>query len=97
MPAGLVPNGSAAGRREDRRRAHRASHASPRRRTARAIGKVDWIEHLGDQNHLHVSVGGHKLVTLVDPEAGLERGDGVSLALVDPLYFDAAGNRIRSG
>jgi multiple sugar transport system ATP-binding protein len=36
-------------------------------------------------------------VTLVDPEAGLERGDGVSLALVDPLYFDAAGNRIRSG
>lgn len=60
-----------------------------------AIGKVDRIEHLGDRSQLRLRVGGHRIVTLVDPEAGLERGDGVSLALVDPLYFDASGNRIR--
>lgn len=95
IPAGLVPNGTlpaaakTVGARTEHFRIARAGNGE-------AIGKVDWIEHLGDQNHLHVSVGGHKIVTLVDPEAGLERGDGVSLALVDPLYFDAAGNRIRS-
>jgi multiple sugar transport system ATP-binding protein len=62
-----------------------------------ALGKVDWIEHLGDQNHLHVSVGQHKLITLADPAADLASGDAVSLALVAPLYFDAAGNRIGGG
>ena len=25
---------------------------------------VDWVEHLGDQNHLHLTVGSRKLVTL---------------------------------
>jgi multiple sugar transport system ATP-binding protein len=96
IPAGLVPNGTlpaaakTVGARTEHFRIARAANGD-------ALGKVDWIEHLGDQNHLHVSVGSHKIVTLVDPEAGLERGDGVSLALVDPLYFDAAGNRIRSG
>jgi multiple sugar transport system ATP-binding protein len=96
IPAGLVPNGTlpagakTVGARTEHFRIARAANGD-------ALGKVDWIEHLGDQNHLHVSIGGHNIVTLVDPEAGLERGDGVSLALVDPLYFDADGNRIRSG
>jgi multiple sugar transport system ATP-binding protein len=94
IPAGLVPNGTlpagakTVGARTEHFRIAKASNGE-------AIGKVDWIEHLGDQNHLHVSVGAHKLITLVDPAAGLERGDGVSLTLVNPLYFDAAGNRIR--
>ena len=39
--------------------------------TAAAHAKVEWIEHLGDQNHLHLAVGEHKLVTLVDPEVEL--------------------------
>jgi multiple sugar transport system ATP-binding protein len=94
IPAGLVPNGTlpsgakTVGARTEHFRIAKAKNGE-------AIGKVDWIEHLGDQNHLHVSVGGHRIVTLVDPSAELERGDGVSLALVNPLYFDVAGNRIR--
>ncbi|MBB5754316.1 ABC transporter ATP-binding protein [Prosthecomicrobium pneumaticum] len=59
-----------------------------------ANGRVEWIEHLGDQNHLHVAVAGHKLVTLVDAATELRPGDGVSLQLKNPLYFDAAGARL---
>ena len=51
------------------------------------------IEHLGDQNHLHVTVGAHKLISLVDPATDLVPGDKVSLELAAPLYFDAAGKR----
>ena len=94
IPAGLIPNGVA--RQLGRKRSARAPSISASRERANgaALGQVDWIEHLGDQNHLHVRVGEHKIVTLADPETDLAGGDAVSLALVDPLYFDAAGNRI---
>lgn len=59
--------------------------------------KVDWIEHLGDQNHLHLSVGETRLTTLVDPATELQAGDAVMLRLVDPLYFDGSGQRIAGG
>jgi multiple sugar transport system ATP-binding protein len=55
---------------------------------------VDWIEHLGDQNHLHLSVSGHKLVTLAEPDAPFKAGDTVSMELVSPLYFDRSGARV---
>ena len=93
IPAGLIPSGTppqgsaTVGARTEHLRIAKAANGS-------ALGKVEWIEHLGDQNHLHVSIGEHRIVTLADPEAGLSGGDGVSLALVDPLYFDAAGNRM---
>lgn len=95
MPAGLVPSGAlptgavTVGARTEHLRIARAANGS-------ALGKVEWIEHLGDQNHLHVSIGEHRIVTLVDPEVELAGGDAVSLALVNPLYFDASGGRIRS-
>jgi len=57
-------------------------------------GTIDWIEHLGDQNHLHVTVGDRKLVTLTDPDTLFERGDRVTIRFKAPLYFDGAGNRI---
>jgi len=60
-----------------------------------ARGRVTWIEHLGDQNHLHVKVGDHDLVTLVDPGAALAVGDAVQLEFVEPLYFGAAGARLQ--
>ena len=60
-------------------------------------GRIEWIEHLGDQNHLHVAMGEHKLITLADPYAELRVGDPVCLELVNPLYFDAAGERIADG
>ena len=61
---------------------------------ASLLGRVEWIEHLGDQNHLHITVGGHRIVTLVDPEMPLRVGDVVGLALINPLFFDSNGQRI---
>ena len=55
---------------------------------------VKRIEHLGDQSHLHLDLGGQSIVTLSDPEARLGAGDIVSLRLNNPLFFDAAGARI---
>jgi multiple sugar transport system ATP-binding protein len=66
------------------------------RANGRAQGKVRWIEHLGDQNHLHIEMGGHSLVTLVDPDAPLDIGTQVAIELVRPLCFDASGNRVRA-
>ncbi|MGO7748473.1 ABC transporter ATP-binding protein, partial [Rhizobium ruizarguesonis] len=59
-----------------------------------ANAEIDWIEHLGDQNHLHISAGNHKLVTLADPYLAIAPGDRISLTLLDPLYFDAVGQRL---
>jgi multiple sugar transport system ATP-binding protein len=58
-------------------------------------GAVERVEHLGDQNHLHVKVNGHQIVTLVPPDSALAAGDRVSLKPLKPLYFDRPGNRIR--
>jgi multiple sugar transport system ATP-binding protein len=58
------------------------------------VGRVHRIEHLGDQNHVHLDYRGQMLVTLADPHAPLEAGQNVELQLVRPLYFDAAGQRI---
>jgi multiple sugar transport system ATP-binding protein len=52
------------------------------------------VEHLGDQNHLHLEVGGHRLITLADPHERWKPGDALSVELIDPTYFDAAGRRI---
>jgi multiple sugar transport system ATP-binding protein len=62
--------------------------------TERNAGRVTWIEHLGDQNHLHVALAGQELVTLGDPDAGLDVGDLVSIELMNPLYFDRDGMRV---
>ncbi len=56
--------------------------------------KVEWIKHLGDQNHLHLSLGAHRLVTLVDPDMALSVGDAVDLSLKGALYFGHDGERI---
>ena len=37
-------------------------------------GRIDWIEHLGDQNHLHIVVGDTKLVALADPYVPIGAG-----------------------
>jgi multiple sugar transport system ATP-binding protein len=56
--------------------------------------EVHWVEHLGDQNHVHLKLASHSLVTLADPAKPLKAGDQVSLEFDDPLYFDQAGNRV---
>ena len=93
LPAGLLPDGGAPagaktiGARTEHFRIAKAMNG-------KSHAAVDWIEHLGDQNHLHVTIGGQKLVTLVDPATELQAGDAVTVELVAPLYFDQAGNRI---
>jgi multiple sugar transport system ATP-binding protein len=74
----------------------RTEHIRLTRAHGQAAGRIRWIEHLGDQNHLHIDMGEHALVTLVDPDAPLEVGTDVAVELVRPLFFDAAGNRIRA-
>ena len=72
----------------------RTEHVTIARTNGGAHAKVEWIEHLGDQNHLHLAIGGHKLVTLVDPAVELGVGDAVDVALQRPLFFGADGERI---
>jgi multiple sugar transport system ATP-binding protein len=59
-----------------------------------ADGTVDWIEHLGDQNHLHVRIGERKLITLSPPDTPLAAGDKVMVRYTNPLCFDANGDRV---
>ena len=56
--------------------------------------EVHWVEHLGDQNHVHLKLATHSLVTLADPIQPLKAGDQVSLEFTEPLYFDHGGKRI---
>ena len=58
------------------------------------VAEVHWVEHLGDQNHVHLRLASHSLVTLADPAQELKAGDRVSLEFAEPLYFDQAGNRL---
>jgi multiple sugar transport system ATP-binding protein len=59
-----------------------------------ANAHIDWVEHLGDQNHLHIRIGDWKLVTLANPRLSVKPGDPIGLALRNPLYFGADGNRV---
>lgn len=72
----------------------RTEHVRIRRNPAGA-GRVKRVEHLGDQNHLHVTVTGTDVVVLTDPEERLAVGDAVSLELTAPLFFGADGARVR--
>jgi multiple sugar transport system ATP-binding protein len=60
------------------------------------LGSIRWVEHLGDQNHLHVTLGDIDIVTLADPDSGLAVGDRVAITLARPLFFGADGQRIAS-
>ena len=61
-----------------------------------AGGRVKWIEHLGDQSHVHVTVADTEVVTLHDADNGLAVGDAVDMEMVAPLFFDTRGERVRS-
>jgi multiple sugar transport system ATP-binding protein len=72
----------------------RTEHLTIARGGGDVKGTVKRIEHLGDQSHLHLDIGGQSVVTLSDPEARLSAGDTVSLCLNKPLFFDADGGRV---
>ncbi|MGX7876444.1 ABC transporter ATP-binding protein [Mesorhizobium sp. ORM6] len=93
LPTGLLPDaGAPAGTKTIGARTEHL--AIERARNGHADGVVDWIEHLGDQNHLHVTVGPKKLVTLTDPDTDLTQGDKVVIRYRSPLYFGADGQRL---
>ena len=93
LPTGLLPDGGAPagtktiGARTEHLTIEKAANGH-------ADGIVDWVEHLGDQNHLHVTVGTRKLVTLTDPDTDLGQGDKVVIRYRSPLYFGADGQRL---
>ena len=58
--------------------------------------RVARIEHLGNENHLHLELAGHRLVTLASPEQAWLPGRRARIALRRPLYFDADGRRIEA-
>jgi multiple sugar transport system ATP-binding protein len=72
----------------------RTEHIRLSRSTQQGGGTVKWIEHLGDQNHLHIDYAGQDVVTLADPDEGLSVGDHVGLEFIRPIFFDAGGLRI---
>lgn len=93
LPAGLLPDGGTpAGTKTI---GARTEHLSiEKAANGHSDGVVDWVEHLGDQNHLHVTVGSKKLVTLTDPDTDLAQGDRVMIRYRSPLYFGADGQRL---
>jgi len=86
----VPPNARTIGLRTEHIRISTVDHPGP-------IAQVHWVEHLGDQNHVHLKLATHSLVTLADPAQELKAGDQVSLEFDDPLYFDQAGNRVAAG
>jgi multiple sugar transport system ATP-binding protein len=60
-----------------------------------AVGRIRWVEHLGSQSHLHVTIANTEVVTLADPHSALAVGDEVEIEMVAPLFFDARGDRLR--
>jgi multiple sugar transport system ATP-binding protein len=92
LPAGILLNGSSPAGVETV--GARTEHLKIRKANSGGNGIVEWIEHLGDQNHLHIKVGSHKITTLTTPASDLKPGDRVAIDLEKPLYFDSHGNRV---
>ncbi len=77
----------------------RTEHVRVRKAHSAGFGRVRWIEHLGDANHLHLRVGNGgaaeaDVVTLADPATPLAVGDAVDIDFIAPLFFDARGERV---
>ncbi len=85
MPA--PPAAATVGVRTEHARIRKAQNGS-------AMATVSWIEHLGDQDHLHIALGERDFVTLSDADSGLSVGDPVAIEVTRPLFFDAAGRRL---
>ena len=74
----------------------RTEHLAIRKTGDGTPARITRVEHLGDQSHLHITLDGHALVTLADPDAPFEAGETVSVALRNPLLFDSKGKRLRA-
>jgi len=63
---------------------------------AHAAAQVQRIERLSDQHLVHVALAGSdaELIVAAPPGASHEPGDAVGIELLQPLWFDSAGQRI---
>jgi len=93
LPRGLFPDLSTPG--DVTTIGARTEHMAVRRDKNGADARVKWIEHLGDQNHLHITLRDQTIVSLVDPDTELKVGDTVAIAFTRPLLFDRDGQRVR--
>ncbi len=59
--------------------------------------EITQVEHLGSENHLHLRMNGHKLITLTQPHQRWEPGSRARVALHRPLCFNAAGESLTAG
>ncbi len=57
--------------------------------------EIQRVEHLGDQNRLHLTLKGHAITTIADPSTDYRPGAALKIMPKDPLCFDAQGLRIR--
>ena len=57
-------------------------------------GHVNRVEHLGDHSRLHMSLAGHDLIVVMDPQNPVSHGDTLAISPRNPIYFDANGIRI---
>ncbi len=93
LPAGLLPNGALP--KGAVTVGARTEHLGLRK-DENGKAEVEWVEHLGDQNHLHLRLGEYEITTLTPPDTPFKSGDRIAVELMKPLYFDAQGSRLRS-
>ena len=61
---------------------------------ANGPAEITLVEHLGSENHLHLRMNGHRLVTLTHSHQRWEPGSRARVALNRPLCFNAAGESL---
>jgi multiple sugar transport system ATP-binding protein len=91
------PATATVGVRPDATRLTPANEHDRGQRVGHVTATVRRIEHLGDQQHVHLALSGAgdiELITLCHDSSGLEPGRAVSAEFTAPLFFDAAGRRI---
>ena len=90
LPAGLFAGAPAEARTIGLRPEHIAQGQGK-------AARVQRVEHLGDQTRLHLTLDGHDIVTLADAHTTAAPGDTIAIDPRNPLFFDAAGQRIAQG
>ena len=74
----------------------RPEHIAITTGSASHSASVKRIERLGDQTRLHLQAQGHDLVSLAEAHTSLQPGAAIRISFNAALYFDAAGNRVRT-
>ena len=96
LPVGLLPDALRAGGHKTI--GARTEHLSiEKAANGHADGTVDWVEHLGDQNHLHVTVRDKKLITLDRPRHAVQEGRPGDDKTAEPAVLRRRGQPHQGG